>query len=77
MILIFYELLKWFNELLILLCEVLGDICDVVVCCELIKWFEEVICGILVEVVDVYVGCIVKGEIVVLVGCVGVIEVVE
>ncbi len=73
--LVFYESPKRVHGLLDSLREVLGGGRDAVVCRELTKRFEEVLRGTLDELADQFNGRNVKGEIVVLVGRAGAVDV--
>ena len=73
--LVFYESPKRVREMLCDLRDVLGGERQAVVCRELTKKFEETQRGSLSELVDVFDGRTIKGEIVVLVGRSGATEV--
>ncbi|MFO8125138.1 16S rRNA (cytidine(1402)-2'-O)-methyltransferase [Yoonia sp.] len=75
--LIFYESPKRVGEMLGNLREILGDEREAVVCRELTKKFEEVTRGSLGELADKFQERSVKGEIVVLVGRGGAVDVAD
>jgi len=75
--LVIYESPKRIHSLLDNLRESLGDDRSVVVCRELTKRFEEITRGTLETVTQAYDGRAVKGEIVVLVGRQGAVEIKE
>lgn len=75
--LVFYESPKRVREMLGDLCEVLGPVREAVVCRELTKRFEQVIRGPLAELAVAFDSGVVRGEIVVLVGRSGAIDMVE
>lgn len=72
---IFYESPKRLNAMLTSLRDILGDDRQAVVCRELTKRFEEVRRGTLSDLHDLFADRTVKGEIVVLVGRAGAIDV--
>lgn len=53
---IVFELLYWIVVFVGDVCDVFGVECRVVVVCEFIKMYEEVLCGLFVEFVDEF-GC--------------------
>lgn len=73
--LIFYESPKRVGEMLISLRDTLGGDRQVVVCRELTKRFEEINRGTLTDVAQIYADRNVKGELVVLVGRAGAVDV--
>ncbi|MCK0095162.1 16S rRNA (cytidine(1402)-2'-O)-methyltransferase [Yoonia sp. F2084L] len=73
--LVFYESPKRVGEMLGNLRDVLGGQREAVVCRELTKKFEEVTRGTLAELADAFAARSVKGEIVVLVGRAGAVDV--
>ncbi len=75
--LVFYESPKRVGEMLGNLRDVLGGAREAVVCRELTKKFEEVTRGSLAELAADFQGRPVKGEIVVLVGRAGAVEVAD
>ena len=75
--LVFYESPKRVGKMLVNLRDVLGEAREAVVCRELTKKFEEVSRGSLGELADAFQDRTVKGEIVVLVGRAGAIEVAD
>ncbi len=75
--LVFYESPKRIEEMLANLSEILGADRQAVVCRELTKKFEEVARGTLADLMSVFSGRRVKGELVVLVGRAGATEVAE
>jgi len=75
--LVFYESPKRVGEMLGILCEILGGEREAVVCRELTKKFEEVSRGSLAELATAFDGRQVKGEIVVLVGRAGAVEIAD
>lgn len=75
--LVFYESPKRVGEMLVSLCEVLGGERTAVVCRELTKKFEEVTRGTLAEVAEATNKRTVRGELVVLVGRTGAIQIDE
>ncbi len=75
--LVFYESPKRIEEMLANLSEILGADRKAVVCRELTKKFEEVARGTLADLMSVFSGRRVKGELVVLVGRAGATEVAE
>ncbi|MEJ8561482.1 16S rRNA (cytidine(1402)-2'-O)-methyltransferase [Yoonia sp. GPGPB17] len=75
--LVFYESPKRIGEMLGNLRDVLGDERQAVVCRELTKKFEEVTRGSLQELATNFQGRSVKGEIVVLVGRAGAVDVAD
>jgi 16S rRNA (cytidine1402-2'-O)-methyltransferase len=75
--LIFYESPKRVLQMLIDLRDALGGLRSAVVCRELTKRFEEVRRGTLDDLVAMFTGETVKGEIVVLVGRAGAVDVAD
>ncbi len=75
--LVFYESPKRVQEMLTNLRDVLGEERQAVVCRELTKKFEEISRGTLAEVAAAFADRKVKGELVVLVGRAGAIDVAE
>lgn len=75
--LVFYESPKRVGEMLANLRDILGDEREAVVCRELTKKFEEVTRGSLATLADDFADRSVKGEIVVLVGRAGAVEVAD
>ena len=75
--LVFYESPKRVGEMLGNLCEILGGEREAVVCRELTKKFEEVSRGSLADLATAFDGRQVKGEIVVLVGRAGAVEIAD
>lgn len=75
--LVFYESPKRVGEMLGNLRDVLGGLREAVVCRELTKKFEEVTRGTLAELADAYSTRSVKGEVVVLVGRAGAVDVAD
>lgn len=75
--LVFYESPKRVGEMLGSLSHALGEGRDAAVCRELTKRFEEVTRGTLGELAAIFRDRTVKGEIVVIVGRAGAVEVVE
>lgn len=75
--LVFYESPKRVSEMLANLRDVLGEDRQAVVCRELTKRFEEISRGTLAELADSFYGRAVKGEVVVLVGRGGAIDVAD
>ena len=75
--LVFYESPKRVGEMLAKLRDVLGDEREAVVCRELTKKFEEVTRGSLATLADDFATRAVKGEIVVLVGRAGAVEIAD
>lgn len=75
--LVFYESPKRVGEMLGNLRDVLGGAREAVVCRELTKKFEEVTRGPLMELADAFEGRSVKGELVVLVGRAGAVDIAD
>lgn len=75
--LVFYESPKRVGEMLANLRDILGDEREAVVCRELTKKFEEVTRGSLATLADDFATRAVKGEIVVLVGRAGAVEIAD
>ena len=73
--LIFYESPKRVCETLAIMCDVLGDARQAVICREMTKKFEEVSRGTLRELADNFASRTVKGEIVLVVGREGAVDV--
>lgn len=75
--LVFYESPKRVGEMLANLRDILGDEREAVVCRELTKKFEEITRGSLATLADDFAERSVKGELVVLVGRAGAVEVAD
>ena len=75
--LVFYESPKRVGEMLANLRDILGDEREAVVCRELTKKFEEVTRGSLATLAEDFATRAVKGEIVVLVGRAGAVEIAD
>lgn len=74
MTLIFFESPKRVREMLIDVCEIMGEAREVAVCRELTKKFEEVVRGTSAEIAAGFSDRNIKGELVVLVGRAGAAE---